>query len=118
VNLGVSSGLVESIAGEGMSVGIDATIFAVGGGFSYGYGMDKSFGSVGFSLDASYDSSAIATGVEFGANIGMCTTTAQVIKYSKGLATDEINPYYYDSADTCRKVYLKGKPEVYLVIDR
>jgi len=50
--MGVSNGLVTSIAGEGISVGVDATVVAVGGGFSYGYGLDKSFGGVGFSLDA------------------------------------------------------------------
>lgn len=51
VNLGVSSGTVFDMAGEGISVGVEGTFIAAGGGFSYGYGTDLSFGGVGFSLD-------------------------------------------------------------------
>jgi len=104
VNLGISSGTVDGVAGTGMSVGLDASLFGLGGGFGYDYGTDKSFQGIGFSLDAAYDSSSMATAFDFSANAATCTTTAQVVKYSKGLASLDINPYYYDSADTCRKV--------------
>jgi hypothetical protein len=40
------------------------------------------------------------------------------VRYSQALASTEINPYFYDGADTCRKVQLAGTSAIYLVIDR
>jgi len=40
------------------------------------------------------------------------------VKYSKSLASLDINPYYYDSADTCRKVKRKGGAAIFFVFDR
>ncbi len=116
--MGVSTGGVGSIAGEGIGVGLDTSIIAAGGGFSYGYGLDKSFGGMTFTLNVELDSSAASSGISFAASTNVCTTTAQVVKYSQSLASVEINPYYYDAADTCRKVKLGTSNAIYLVIDR
>jgi hypothetical protein len=40
------------------------------------------------------------------------------VRYSQALASTEINPYFYDGADTCRKVQRAGTSAIYLVIDR
>jgi len=66
--------------------------------------MDKSFGGVTFSLDLSFDMSSLLTIGDLSFSKDTCKTTAEVVKYSKALANENINPYYYDSADTCRKV--------------
>jgi hypothetical protein len=103
VSFGVASGLATGVAGESLTLGLDAQFTAVSGGFSYSYATNKAFNGVGFSLGASIDANFIK-GLDFSVSKAYCTTTAQVVKYSQALASTEINPYYYNAADTCRKV--------------
>jgi hypothetical protein len=119
VSFGVGSGSVNAVAGKSLSLGIDAAFTAVSGGFSYSYANDntKAFSGVGFSLGASIDAGVIK-GLDFSASKAECVTTAKVVKYSQGLVSTEFNPYYYDNADTCRKIQKKGSSTIYLVIDR
>jgi hypothetical protein len=117
VNFGIGNGMVDGVAGQSLTLGLDAQFTAISGGFGYSYATNFAFSGIGFSLGASVDANLIK-GLDFGASKSFCTTDAKIVRYSHALASTEINPYYYDGADTCRKIQKKGTAAIYVVIDR